>query len=381
MALPLSCRFPRFLTTGTAALMALMTIQTATPAWSAVDDSTQVDSLRTTGSTFIPFPFYMYSPETKSGLGIVLTYFRRPQGATEIEKPSTYSGSFVITQRKQVAVSAGFEHFWAAERYELQGGVVFAKFPDTFYGVGNDTDADVSEDYTPRTFGASLSLRREIAPKLRLGPNVNYVYQEMAEVEPGGILAAQELPGSTGGTLVQAGISAAWDLRDNIVYPRSGGFSEVGVTLSDDAFGSDFLFTSWNIDLRRYVSLSRSQVIALRGLATFMLATPPFQALAGLGGDRVMRGYYAGRFRDRQRYALQGEYRLGFWKRLGLTAFADVGGVAHDVSDFHLEQMRFAGGFGLRFLLSKSEGATLRADFGTGDDGSSGMYLSMLEAY
>ena len=94
-----------------------------------------------------------------------------------------------------------------------------------------------------------------------------------------------------------------------------------------------------------------------------------------------MRGYYAGRFRERQRYVLQGEYRLGFWKRLGLTAFADVGDVAHDVADFHLDQMRYAGGLGLRVLLSRSEGVTLRADFGTGDDGSSGMYLSILEAY
>jgi len=27
------------------------------------------DSLETKGSTLIPFPFYMYSPETKSGVG------------------------------------------------------------------------------------------------------------------------------------------------------------------------------------------------------------------------------------------------------------------------------------------------------------------------
>jgi hypothetical protein len=43
--------------------------------------------------------------------------------------------------------------------------------------------------------------------------------------------------------------------------------------------------------------------------------------------------------------------------------------------------MRFAGGLGLRVLLSKSEGVTLRADYGTGDDGSTGTYLSILEAY
>ena len=362
-----------------AALLMLTTIHLSVPSWGAEKDPG--DSLETKGSTLIPFPFYMYSPETKSGVGLVISYFRRPHGATEDQKPNTYSANFIITQRKQVVVGAGLEQYWAAERYQLQGGVSFSKFPDTFYGVGNDTDADVSEDYTPRTFAASASLRREIFTDLRVGPHVNYVYQEMAEVEEGGVLARQELPGSEGGRLAQVGVSAGWDRRDNIVYPRSGSLLELGFSVSDDAIGSDFVFTSWSIALRRYFSISRSQVIAVRGLVTFMMGTPPFQTLAMLGGDSVMRGYYAGRFRERQRYVLQGEYRLGFWKRLGLTAFADVGDVAHDVADFHLDQMRYAGGLGLRVLLSRSEGVTLRADFGTGDDGSSGMYLSILEAY
>ena len=43
--------------------------------------------------------------------------------------------------------------------------------------------------------------------------------------------------------------------------------------------------------------------------------------------------------------------------------------------------MRFAGGLGLRILLSKSEGVTLRADFGAGNDGTTGTNLSILEAY
>ena len=377
-----ACRsLPRSLPSRTVALLTLATILLSAPAWAAEEGSTDGDSLKTKGSTLIPFPFYMYSPETKSGVGIVITYFRRPHGATEDQKPSTYSASFIITQRKQVVLGAGLERYWATERYQLRGGVVFSKFPDTFFGVGNNTDADVSEDYTPRTFAASASLRREVVRDLRVGPNVSYVEQEMTEVEAGGILARGELPGSTGGTLVQVGLSAGWDRRDNIVYPRSGSLFELGFTVSNETIGSDFTFTAWNIDLRRYFAPSRSQVVAVRGLATFMMGTPPFQALAMLGGESVMRGYYAGRFRERQRYVLQSEYRLGFWKRLGLAAFADVGDVAHDVSDFHLDAMRFAGGFGLRVLLSKSEGATLRADLGTGDDGSSGMYLSILEAY
>jgi len=41
---------------------------------------------------------------------------------------NTYSANFIITQRKQVVVGAGLEQYWAAERYQLQGGVSFSKF-------------------------------------------------------------------------------------------------------------------------------------------------------------------------------------------------------------------------------------------------------------
>src|SRR5262245_2778387 len=151
---------PPFCRSRAAALLAVATILPSAPSWAAQELSTSGDSSRTKGSTLIPFPFYMYSPETKSGVGVVVTYFHRPEGATEAQKPSTYSASFIITQRKQVAAGMGFEQYWAAERYQLQGGVMFSKFPGTFYGLGNNTDADVSEDYTPRTFAASASLRR-----------------------------------------------------------------------------------------------------------------------------------------------------------------------------------------------------------------------------
>lgn len=363
-----------------AALLALLAFLELPEAGQA-QEAAEEDSVQAKSATLIPFPFYMYSPETKSGGGIVVNYFRTPRGSRQENKPSTYSASFIFTQRSQIAVGLGIDRYWDHTRNQLQGGVEFSRFPDTFYGVGNDTDEDVSEDFTPRTIAISAGLRREIAPDVRVGPQVTYVHQEIREVEDDGILARGELPGSKGGTLVQLGLSASRDHRDHIVYPRAGSFEEVRFNISEDALGSDFSFTAFDFDVRRYASLSKSQVIAVRGLVTFTTGTPPFQTLAMLGGDRVMRGYYAGRFRDRHRYALQAEYRLGFWRRMGVAAFADVGDVARRVSDLRLDEVRFAVGAGLRFLLSRSEGVTLRADIGNGDDGSGGVYLAILEAY
>src|SRR5215510_5978658 len=83
------------------------TILLLAPAWGAEAGSTGGDSVKTKGSTLIPFPFYLYSPETKSGVGVLVTYFHRPPGATEDQKPSTYSANFVVTQRKQVVTGLG----------------------------------------------------------------------------------------------------------------------------------------------------------------------------------------------------------------------------------------------------------------------------------
>jgi len=40
-----------------------------------------------TGNTFIPFPFYFYTPETKSGGGLALSYFSRLLGLTSHREP------------------------------------------------------------------------------------------------------------------------------------------------------------------------------------------------------------------------------------------------------------------------------------------------------
>src|SRR5262245_59899599 len=88
---------PPFRRLRAAALLAMATILPSARAWAADERSTggDGDSSKTRGSTLIPFPFYMYSPETKSGVGVVVTYFHRPRGATEEQKPSTYSASFI----------------------------------------------------------------------------------------------------------------------------------------------------------------------------------------------------------------------------------------------------------------------------------------------
>jgi outer membrane protein assembly factor BamA len=145
--------------------------------------------------------------------------------------------------------------------------------------------------------------------------------------------------------------------------------------------GSDFTFNRYDIDLRRYLPLAKSHILALQSRILFQSGTPPFWRLGLLGGEESMRGYYLGRYRDRNMIALQAEYRWVpvFW-RLGLAAFVGLGDVAEKVSRFDLKNLKYSYGLGLRFIFDQRQTLNIRLDFGFGK-GTSGVYFTAAEAF
>jgi hypothetical protein len=54
----------------------------------------------------------------------------------------------------------------------------------------------------------------------------------------------------------------------------------------------------------------------------------PYRMLPTLGGSKYLRGYYKGRFRDKNLILIQQECRMPLYKRLGIAVFGGVGEVA-----------------------------------------------------
>jgi len=106
----------------------------------------------------------------------------------------------------------------------------------------------------------------------------------------------------------------------------------------------------------------------------------PIRNLAMLGGSDVMRGYYAGRFRDNQLMSCQVEYRAPLFWRLGVVAFAGLGRVAKKMSDFSFNDLKYSMGSGLRIALKPKEKLNLRIDYGFGNH-SRGLYVTIGESF
>ncbi len=342
---------------------------------------------RVPGNTLVPLPVVFYQPETGIGFGAVVSYyFRLSQAATAaqgISRPSTVSVIGIYTAKKQIITSLGGELYLGREgRTRLLGDVGYVKFPTKFWGIGNNTPDEDEEDYTPETVSALLDLQREVFPGWFLGGTVQAAYRKLTKVEEDGQLAGGTVPGAEDGGIVGLGLVVTRDTRDNIVFPRRGGLHRLSATLYDGVFGSDYDFGLYALDLRGYLPLFTSHVLALRALGMASSGAPPFDLYPELGGDVLLRGYFQGRFRDRQLMAFQGEYRAPLVWRMGIAWFFEVGQVASTFGEFDFDRFKLSAGGGLRFQLSRQEGLNVRADYGWGFDvGSGGFYLSIGEAF
>jgi outer membrane protein assembly factor BamA len=341
---------------------------------------TDADSGNGSAVSIIPFPFVYYTPETKVGFGgTVQTLFRLSHDRGQ-EHSSLLSPIFLYTQKKQIVAIVETELHFGAGRYRMIADVGYSKFPNTIWGIGNDTPDDLEEDYTPRSTYAHVEFQRRVASGWYFGGRLGFAHRKLVEVDSVGLLARGLVPGTDDGRILSGGLLVTWDTRDNVVNPNSGGFRQLSAAIVDSALGSDYDYSSYAIDVRQYVSLAPGQVVALRVLGIASVGTQPFDVMPQLGGEELLRGYYGGRYRDRNLLAVQAEYRAHVWRRFGAIGFVSAGRVAHNLSELGFTGIKPSGGFGLRFLLAPEEGLNLRADWGFGN-GSSGFYLGLGEVF
>jgi outer membrane protein assembly factor BamA len=238
----------------------------------------------------------------------------------------------------------------------------------------------MEEDYSYRSIKLIFSPRKRISPHFFVGIQYDFEYFEITELAPGGILEGGEIIGSEGGIQSGLGILLVRDNRDNIFFPRRGTLLHAQATFISHALGSDYRFQKYTFDFRQYISVFSKHVLAFQQNLSISSGSVPFQWLPMLGGPYVMRGYYQGRFRDKNAIYLQMEYRAPLFWRLSGVGFVGFGDVAARLSDFKLFDFKLTGGFGIHYQLNRLSGTNVRLDFGFAK-GSFGVYAMINEAF
>ncbi len=257
----------------------------------------------------------------------------------------------------------------------------YKKFPDSFYGVGNNTNNNDKEHYDMQTFHLQAEFLRRLISKIYIGPH--YEFERTIDVSHGenGLLAQNNVEGSRGYQVSGLGVTAEYDTRDNGTFPTAGENIEFNVMMFSPVLQSDEVLIKYDFKFRKYIQVAKqkSHIIAMDFNLVMRDNDPPFSRMSTVG--EVIRGFNKNRFRDRNRIHGQLEYRFPiFWRFRGAVFFA-LGDVFENTSDLSLSNLKYAGGAGIRLVLDKKEKLSIRFDYAVGKDWANGYYLGINEAF
>ncbi len=340
------------------------------------------DTLEKQGSSwkFAGFPILGYTPETRI-MGGIYTHLLYT-GATG----SHYSGIGLFTgisQDKQYTLNLQPDIWWSKNKYHLVGDLELQYWPDKYYGLGNDTQDSLEENYTSRVKGIKIDIYRQFGSDLYAGPLLEIEHNNIVEYEdvPHAELPTGEIPGSDESFIAGLGFVVALDNRNHILYPTSGIFHQIRMVYFRNFEGAQSGYLKTIVDLRKYMTLGGDHLLRFQVYGKFQFGSDiPFRNLSMPGGKRLMRGYFMGRYRDNHLLAFQAEYHTPYiWRFSGVlfTGFADVFG---PYSDNQFSDIKPSAGIGLRFRFLKKEKLNLRMDVGFGK-GDQGVYFHVREAF
>lgn len=326
-----------------------------------------------------PIPFL--KPTFGWGVALAAGCIYRPAGA-ESTAPAWVSGvAGFYTQNRSWGLGGGHKMNLDDDRWRLSFGGGHADLHYDFYGIGSDAgNSGAAIALNQRVSGGRIEVLRRLAGDWYAG--VGYLFAvsrtrldtATPELPPAADIHTDNLHATIGAI----GLHVQRDSRDSQFFPTRGVLLDVIANVFDDPFGSDFTFQAYELAGNKYLELAENHVLALRGYGRFTSGRVPFFALCSFGVKGDLRGYTPGRYRDKMMLAAQVEYRWRITGRLGVVAFAGVGGVAPELDAF--DTLLPSGGVGARYVIAKQNNVSLRFDAAWGKD-EHAFYFGIGEAF
>jgi outer membrane protein assembly factor BamA len=330
------------------------------------------------------FPLVALSTETSWVFGVANAFIFKTAKSDSVLRVSTIPSGFLYTLNNQILIALGANIFLPKERYIIRFENSYSKFPDKFWGIGNDTDAKPYESYTFTQFYINPQLYRKVYHDFFLGLGFDFQRVYNIEYKAGGYFDQDEVLGvydRSSYSVFGYSLFLNHDSRNHAYVPDRGSLFRVRFSNFDKGHGGDYNFQTVEIDYRKFIKIKKKNVLAIQSLNTFNFGDVPYRNLAVLGGNSMMRGYYAGRFRDHKFLGVQAEYRFPIKGRVGGVTFAGAGQVASDFDDFGFSRFKPSYGAGIRFAVLRSEKLNLRFDVAGGSGGSLNYYIVLAESF
>ena len=351
--------------------------------------------------TILPIPVLFYQQETGVGYGAGALLSGR-LGQDTATRSSNMRAQYWTTQKSQSLIQFVHTIYSPGEKFYLNGEVSYYDNALFYYGIGNNTLKANESLLSNKLFIFNQRIEKGLGNKMFAGVQYRYTHMDHINPDPNKTdsnQGANYFYDSDGGRLTDdqrqptniSGLGPVFtlDSRDVALAAHTGNLLDLSVMFNERAIGSNYAFVRYQVDARHFQPIFHGKtILALQFLGQFHSGNVPFRELAGIGANlggtlynnaNLMRGIYEQRFRDRQLMTAQAELRQHIIWRLDLAAFAGVGQVGYNISDYSFNGIHTAGGLGFRFNFIRRDRVNLRFDYAFGTD--PGFYFAIGEAF
>lgn len=346
----------------------------------------KVDSTRP--PSFLPLPTLSYAPEKGAEVGVVGLYSFYTDRKDPQVRNSSIGASVSYTTKKQTYFKLVSDIWSPGNKYHYTTEMRYRNFPFQYYGLGNNTKAADKELLNEKRIRINGEVDKQIAKKWYTGIRMGYDYYAYTNETDTGVFATQNVYGKKGGKIFFAGVAQVYDSRDNNTYSTRGQMAKLTLNYAPDFWGGEnYKGGFMSLDYSGFRRLSDKLVFGLNAkYQSYFSSSVPFYLLPQLGSDAIMRGYYQGRYRDKNMAAVQSELRYRIIPRFGLVLFGGVGQVYGNYSKLAADQLKPNYGGGIRYFFDLERNLSVRVDYGIGqkvpgEKRQSGIYFSLGEAF
>lgn len=377
--------------TSAAALAALMamwlpgiarTAETGVSSTNVMEEADKVVQSKQEGSakpSFVALPIPLSNPALGSGLVLAGVSFYQPEGSP---RPWMTGAGVLWTDNGSRGGGVFQKAYLGGDKYRISGFAGGANLNLNFYGIGaSDAGRDISIPINQNGRVVKVDGFRKVRENTYIGLRLRMAtITTSLRLEGDPPEGFENLPLQLDSDIGGPGLLAQYDTRDSELWPSTGSYANLQAQWDLDSFGSDFIYDKQELSYNRYMSLTDSGVLAVRGSVCRAGDGTPFFDLCLFGASNDLRGYETGQYRDRALAAVQAEYRWRFTPRWGAVFFGGVGSVAPSLGGLADSVTLPSGGAGLRFRASKTYNVNISLDYAIGRD-SEALYFYIGEAF
>lgn len=325
----------------------------------------------------VPIP--QSNPMLGAGVTVAAVLFYNPNRAAQ---PWISGIGGMYTSNKSWGAMAFHSMSLAQDRFRLIAAAGYGDVNVDFYGIGSRAgDRNVSIGLEDKSYLGLLQAQYRVAKGLYAGARYEYLNIDTRIKLDNPPFPDLDLPPPQLKSIVSAiGPAITYDTRDNSLNPGKGAYLTSVTMFNLKALGSDFDYQKGQIALNGYFPATKGGTLAVHGSLCATTTGGPYFDLCMYGARSDLRGYEAGRYRDRASWTMQAELRQHLGGRFGAVFFAGIGGIAPDIGSLDDTKFLPSAGMGLRYRASKSTGVNLSLDFAIGND-SNAIYFGIGEAF